>query len=130
LKSTSGIVFNQVPALYQEHIDIQFGKQGQPLLRAPPWMRQALMMGIDRRAIIKTVYGSMAGNTTSLDSSCTTRATRRTRPTSASGTTTRRRRSPPEEALHGRPELGLTEQQLDVDLLRPAGQVPLHLDGR
>jgi peptide/nickel transport system substrate-binding protein len=67
LKNTSGLVFNQVPGLYQEHIDIQFGKQGQPLLRAP-WMRQALMMGIDRSSIIKTVYGSMAGNTTPLDS--------------------------------------------------------------
>ncbi|MCU1349484.1 MAG: extracellular solute-binding protein, family 5, partial [Acidobacteria bacterium] len=46
LKGVSGITFNQVPGLYQEHIDIQFGSKGQPLLRAP-WMRQALMMGID-----------------------------------------------------------------------------------
>ena len=35
LKSTPGVTFNQVPGLFQEHIDIQFGKQGQPLLRAP-----------------------------------------------------------------------------------------------
>ena len=47
LKSTPGVTFNQVPGLYQEHIDIQFGPKGQPLLRSP-WMRQALMMGIDR----------------------------------------------------------------------------------
>jgi peptide/nickel transport system substrate-binding protein len=67
LKSTSGVTFNQVPGLFQEHIDIQFGKQGQPLLRAP-WMRQALMMGINRTAIIKTVYGELAGNTKPLDS--------------------------------------------------------------
>ena len=39
LKSTPGVTFNQVPGLFQEHIDIQFGKQGQPLLRAP-WMRR------------------------------------------------------------------------------------------
>jgi peptide/nickel transport system substrate-binding protein len=66
LKSTPGVTFNQVPGLYQEHIDIQFGKQGQPLLRAP-WMRQAIMMGIDRKSIIKTVYGDLAGNTTPLN---------------------------------------------------------------
>jgi peptide/nickel transport system substrate-binding protein len=67
LKSTPGVTYNQVPGLFQEHVDIQFGKQGQPLLRAP-WMRQALMMGINRTAIIKTVYGDLAGNTKPLDS--------------------------------------------------------------
>ena len=66
LKGINGITFNQVPGLYQEHIDIQFGPKGQPLLRAP-WMRQAIMMGIDRAAIIKTVYGSLAGNTSPLN---------------------------------------------------------------
>jgi peptide/nickel transport system substrate-binding protein len=67
LKTTPGVTYNQVPGLFQEHIDIQFGKQGQPLLRAP-WMRKAIMMGINRQAIIKTVYGDLAGNTTPLDS--------------------------------------------------------------
>jgi len=67
LKSTPGVVFNQVPGLYQEHIDIQFGPKGQPLLRAP-WFRQAVMMGIDRQSIIKTVYGDLAGNTKPLNS--------------------------------------------------------------
>src|SRR4051812_7460272 len=67
LKSTPGLTYNQVPGLFQEHIDIQFGKQGQPLLRAP-WMRKAIMMGIDRQSIIKTVYGDLAGNTAPLDS--------------------------------------------------------------
>ncbi len=67
LKGASGITFNQVPGLFQEHIDIQFGSKGQPLLRAP-WLRQAVMMGIDRQAIINTVYGSLAGNTTPLNS--------------------------------------------------------------
>jgi peptide/nickel transport system substrate-binding protein len=66
LKSTPGVTYNQVPGLFQEHVDIQFGKQGQALLRAP-WMRQALMMGIDRKSIIKTVYGALAGNTAPLD---------------------------------------------------------------
>ena len=66
LKSTPGVTFNPVPGLYPEHIDIQFGKQGQPLLRAP-WMRKAIMMGIDRQSIIKTVYGDLAGNTKPLE---------------------------------------------------------------
>jgi peptide/nickel transport system substrate-binding protein len=66
LKGQSGLVFDQVPGLFQEHIDMQFGKQGQPLLRSP-WMRQAIMMGIDRPAIIKTTFGSLAGNTKPLD---------------------------------------------------------------
>jgi peptide/nickel transport system substrate-binding protein len=67
LKSTPGITYNQVPGLFQEHIDIQFGKQGNPLLRAP-WMRRAIMMGIDRAGIIKTVYGELSGRTTPLNS--------------------------------------------------------------
>lgn len=66
LKSIPGITYNQVPGLFQEHIDIQFGKQGQPLLRAP-WMRRAIMMAINRSAIIKTVYGELAGNAKPLD---------------------------------------------------------------
>jgi ABC-type transport system substrate-binding protein len=66
LKSTPGGTYNQVPGLFQEHIDIQYGKQGQPILRSP-WMRQAIMMGINRTAIIKTVYGQLAGNTQPLD---------------------------------------------------------------
>src|SRR4051794_24463824 len=66
LKSTPGVTWNQVPGLYQEHIDIEFGKQGQPLLRAP-WMRQAIMMGIDRQAIINTVYGQLSGGTKPLN---------------------------------------------------------------
>jgi ABC-type transport system substrate-binding protein len=67
LKSIPGVTFNVVAGLYQEHIDIQFGKQGQPLLRAP-WMRKAIMMGIDRPSIIKTVYGELSGGTTPLNS--------------------------------------------------------------
>jgi peptide/nickel transport system substrate-binding protein len=67
LKSTPGVTFSAVQGLFQEHIDIQFGKQGQPLLKAP-WMRRAIMMGIDRQSIIDTVYGSLKGNTTPLNS--------------------------------------------------------------
>jgi peptide/nickel transport system substrate-binding protein len=66
LKGLRGVTFSQVPGLFQEHVDIQFGKQGQPLLRAP-WLRRALMMALDRRAIIETIYGDLAGSTTPLN---------------------------------------------------------------
>jgi peptide/nickel transport system substrate-binding protein len=66
LKNTPGVTYNQVPGLYQEHIDIQFGKQGNPLLRAP-WMRKAIMMAIDRSAILKTVYGELGDTIRPLD---------------------------------------------------------------
>ncbi len=67
LKSTPGLVFNQVPGYFQEHLDLEEGPKAQnPLLRSP-WMREAIMMGIDRQAIIKTVYGPLAGNTTPLN---------------------------------------------------------------
>ena len=92
LKSTPGVTFNQVPGLYQEHIDIQFGQKGQPLLRAP-WMRQAIMMGIDRRRSSRPSTASSRATRSRSTASCTTRPTRRTSPTSRSGTTTRRRRS-------------------------------------
>ncbi len=66
LKGVAGITYTQVPGLYQEHIDMQLGSKGQPLLRAP-WMRHALMMGIDRRSLIKAMYGDLAGSTTPLN---------------------------------------------------------------
>jgi peptide/nickel transport system substrate-binding protein len=67
LESARGITYRQVPGLYQEHLDLQFGSQGQPLLRAP-WLRRALMLGINRDAIISTLYGQLAGGTKPLDS--------------------------------------------------------------
>ena len=66
LKGVTGITYNQVQGLFQEHIDIQFGPKGNPLLRAL-WFRQSLMMGIDRKSIIKSLYGALAGNTVPLD---------------------------------------------------------------
>ena len=67
LKSTPGVVFNQVPGLFQEHIDLQFGPKGNALLKAP-WFRQALILGMDRQAIINTVYGELSGGTKPLNS--------------------------------------------------------------
>jgi peptide/nickel transport system substrate-binding protein len=72
LKSTPGLTFDQIPGYYFEHLDIREGNakagpsvskgSSNVLLRAP-WMREAVMMGIDRQSIINTVYGALAGNT-------------------------------------------------------------------
>lgn len=60
LTSTPGVTWNEVPGYFFEHLDLQEGpKSTNPLLRAP-WMRQALMLGIDRQAIINTIYGALA----------------------------------------------------------------------
>jgi peptide/nickel transport system substrate-binding protein len=67
LQSVRGITYDQVPGLNLEHIDIQFGKQANPLLRAP-WMRQVLLRGIDRAALIAAALGPLAGNSKPLNS--------------------------------------------------------------
>ena len=68
LKGAPGIVFNQIPGYYMEHLEFNEGKgSSNPLLRAP-FMREAIALGIDRQGIIKTVYGDLAGNTTPLNS--------------------------------------------------------------
>jgi ABC-type transport system substrate-binding protein len=68
LKSTPGLVYNAMPGYFQEHIDIQEGPKSQnPILRAP-WVRQAIMMGIDRKAVIQGAYGSLAAGTAPLNS--------------------------------------------------------------
>jgi len=67
LKSARGLTYNQVPGLSQEHIDIQFGSQANPLLRAP-WMRRVLLRGIDRVALIDAVFGPLKGGAKPLNS--------------------------------------------------------------
>ena len=68
LKGAPGIVFNQIPGYFMEHLEFNEGKgSSNPLLRAP-FMREAIALGIDRAGIIKTVYGDLAGNTAPLNS--------------------------------------------------------------
>src|SRR3954447_11125893 len=67
LKSTPGVTFTTVQGLFQEHIDMQFGPKTSNPLTHSPWMRRAIMMGIDRQSIINTVYGALAGGTTPLN---------------------------------------------------------------
>jgi peptide/nickel transport system substrate-binding protein len=67
LKSTPGVTYTAIQGLFQEHIDIQFGPKTSNVLTHAPWMRRAIMMGIDRQSIINTVYGALAGGTKPLN---------------------------------------------------------------
>lgn len=67
LRTVKGLTYSATAGLYQEHVDIQFGKKGQPLLKAP-WMRHAIMMGIDRGSLIKALYAGSAPGLKPLDS--------------------------------------------------------------
>jgi peptide/nickel transport system substrate-binding protein len=76
LKSAPGITFDQVPGYYLDHLELREGKasagssvtkgSSNLLLRAP-WLREAIMLGLDRQRIIDTVYGRLAGNLKPLD---------------------------------------------------------------
>lgn len=76
LKSAPGITFDQIPGYVFEHLELREGdaKAGpsvskgasNALLRAP-WLRQAIMLGIDRQRIIASVFGPLAGNMRPLD---------------------------------------------------------------
>jgi len=59
LQNQSGITYNATPAFIMEHVDIQLGPQGNPLLKNL-WMRQALMLGMDRHSLIKAIFSSYA----------------------------------------------------------------------
>ncbi len=59
LQNQKGITYKADPAFIMEHIDIQQGPQGHPLLKQP-WMRQALMTGINRVSLIKAIFSSYA----------------------------------------------------------------------
>ena len=68
LRNQSGLVYNTVPGLYQEHVDIQFGPKSSNVLLRSPWMRQAIMMGMDRPALINALYKDIAPGLQPLDS--------------------------------------------------------------
>jgi len=55
-----GIHYHVAPGNYLEHIDIEQGPhQTNPLAR-DAWMRQAIMLGLNRQALIKAVFGQIA----------------------------------------------------------------------
>jgi peptide/nickel transport system substrate-binding protein len=76
LLNQSGITFSKIPGFYFEHLELREANRpgaasvthgaSNPLLQAP-WMREAVAMGIDRQAIINTIYGPLAAGLKPLD---------------------------------------------------------------
>jgi ABC-type transport system substrate-binding protein len=63
LESTPGLTFMQIPAYYFDYVEFREAKGASNALLRAPYMRQAIALGIDRRGIIKSVYGRLAGKT-------------------------------------------------------------------
>jgi peptide/nickel transport system substrate-binding protein len=59
LQNQRGIRYSSIPGLYLEHIDLS-GNGSHNKLMEQQWFRQALILGIDRRAPVKTFYGQIA----------------------------------------------------------------------
>lgn len=59
LVGQSNLKYSAVPGFTQEHMDIEVGSQGAPLLRKQ-YIRQAIAEGLDRQGTIKALYGSIA----------------------------------------------------------------------
>lgn len=59
LQGQSKLVYSAVGAFQLEHVDIQLGPAGNPLLRAP-WFRRALMLSMDRRSLVHVAYADVA----------------------------------------------------------------------
>jgi peptide/nickel transport system substrate-binding protein len=67
LRSDSSINYKVAPGLYLEHIELEFGpKASNPLLRSP-WMRQALMLGMDRQGLVNAIFKGVADGLKPLD---------------------------------------------------------------
>lgn len=58
LKSVSGLSIQSHLGPQYEHIDIQVGPKGNPLAKFP-WVRQSLMMSIDRASLVKAVFSTL-----------------------------------------------------------------------
>jgi peptide/nickel transport system substrate-binding protein len=67
LKSQPGLVYNTNRAYIMEHIDIQQGPKGNPLLKQL-WMRQAIVSAINRVSLIKAIFSSYAPGVKPLNS--------------------------------------------------------------
>jgi glutathione transport system substrate-binding protein len=58
LKTVPGLTVQSHLGPIYEHIDIQVGPKGNPLAKFP-WVRQALMMSIDRASLVKAVFSTL-----------------------------------------------------------------------
>src|SRR6266404_1640528 len=77
LLNAPGIAFDEVPGYVFEHLELREGdakagpdvnKGASNVLLRAPWLREAIMLGLDRRKIIDAVLGRFAGTTRPLDS--------------------------------------------------------------
>jgi peptide/nickel transport system substrate-binding protein len=59
LQHQKGLTYKSIPGFTQEHIDIQSGPKGNPLLKQL-WMRQAITLGINRHSLIVALFGQIA----------------------------------------------------------------------
>ena len=59
LKGQAGLTYSSIPGFTQEHVDIQVGPKGNPLLKQL-WMRQAIALGINRHSLIVALFGQIA----------------------------------------------------------------------
>jgi peptide/nickel transport system substrate-binding protein len=66
LRGASGLTVQSSLGPNYEHIDIQLGPKGNPLARNP-WVRRSLMMSIDRKEILKTLFSKLNPNLKPLD---------------------------------------------------------------
>lgn len=60
LRHDSSINYRVAPGNYLEHIDLQEGAHQSDKLMLKPWIRQALMLGINRQGIINSLFGDIA----------------------------------------------------------------------
>ena len=67
LVNQSGLVYNTNRAYIFEHIDVQQGPKGNPLLKQA-WMRQAIFLAINRASLIKAIFSSYAPGVKPLNS--------------------------------------------------------------
>lgn len=65
LKTTPGLTVQSHLGPIYEHIDIQVGPHGNPLAKFA-WVRQALMMSINRAALVKAVFSTLNPSLTPL----------------------------------------------------------------
>jgi peptide/nickel transport system substrate-binding protein len=59
LTTTPGVVLDQAPGLFQEHLDFHVASATQPLL-GQAWFRQAVAYAIDRPAVARAVWGALS----------------------------------------------------------------------
>jgi len=60
LEGVPGITIDPSPSYVLEHLEFREGKGSSNVLLRAPWMRQAIALALDRRAMIRAVFGQFA----------------------------------------------------------------------